>query len=120
MTDPKELGKKGEELATNYLREKGYHIHSRNYRFDRAEVDIIAEDNGFLVAVEVKTRYSPYLSDPALLVPVGKQKQIIRAADEFAKTSFPDKETRFDIIIVITNEKYTTIEHIVDAFYASL
>ncbi len=119
MIDPKELGKKGEDLAAQFLRELGYHIHIRNYRFDRAEVDIIAETDGFLVAVEVKTRVSAYLSDPALLVPIGKQKQIIRAADQFAKDAFPDKQTRFDIIIVITNEKYTTIEHIVDAFYAT-
>lgn len=118
MTDPKELGKKGEELAANFLKEKGYVIHSRNYRYNRAEVDIVAEQNGMLVAVEVKTRVSPYLSDPALLVPRSKQKQIILATDDFVKQNFPDKETRFDIIVVVTNEKYTTIDHVVDAFYA--
>jgi len=46
-----------------------------------------------------------------------KQRQIIKAADEFVKQVFPEKESRFDIIIVITNEQYTSIEHIEDAFY---
>ena len=116
-TNNKELGKKWELLSCDFLKKKGFKIHKVNYRFDRAEVDIVAEDKGMLVFVEVKTRVSAYLSDPALLVPIKKQKKIIKAADEFVKQVFPDKESRFDIIIVITNEQYTSIEHIEDAFY---
>ncbi|HRH65066.1 MAG TPA: YraN family protein [Bacteroidia bacterium] len=116
-TRDKELGKKGELLACEYLRKKGYLIHRQNYTFDRAEVDIVAEDQGMLVFVEVKTRISAFLSDPSLLVPIKKQKQVIKAADEFVKQVFPEKEGRFDILIVITNEQYTSIEHLVDAFY---
>lgn len=116
-TKDKELGRKGEMLACEYMRKHGYNILRQNYYFDHAEVDIVAEENGMLVFVEVKTRVSAYLSDPSLLVPVKKQKQIIKAADEYVKTEFPEKEGRFDIMIVITNEQYTSIEHIVDAFY---
>lgn len=116
-TTDKELGKKGELLACEYLRKKGYFIHRQNYRYDRAEVDIVAEDKGLMVFVEVKTRISAYLSDPALLVPIKKQRQIIKAADDYLKSFFPEKEGRFDIIVVITNEQYTSIEHIEDAYY---
>ena len=112
-----ELGKIGEELAAKHLLKNAYLIHSRNYVYDRAEVDIVAEENGMLVFVEVKTRMSAYLSDPSLLVSRKKQRQIIKASDNYAREFHPGKESRFDIILIITNDKYTALEHIVDAFY---
>ena len=51
-----ELGKKGERLAIDYLIKKGYAILDENWRFQKAEVDIIAQIKDTLVAVEVKTR----------------------------------------------------------------
>ena len=113
----KELGKIGEVMATKHLLEKGYTIHVNNYIYDRAEVDIVAEENGMLVFVEVKTRMSAYLSDPSLLISMKKQRQIIKASDNYAREFHPGKESRFDVIIIITNDKYTSVEHIVDAFY---
>jgi len=114
---PSELGIYGEGLAVNHLISKGYLIHTRNYKYDHAEVDIVAEDRGMLVFVEVKTRLSAYLSDPSLLISKKKQRQIIKVSDHYAREFHPEKESRFDIIMVITNEKYTSIEHIEDAFY---
>lgn len=117
---PKELGRIGEAMAAKHLLEKGYTIHSKNYIYDHAEVDIVAEENGMLVFVEVKTRMSAYLSDPSLLISRKKQRQIIKASDNFAREFHPGKESRFDVIIIITNDKYTSLEHIVDAFYPML
>lgn len=117
MVDPKELGKLGEQIATNDFLKKGYKILSRNFIYDHAEVDIICEYDGFIVFVEVKTRISPYLSDASLMVPVSKQKQIIKVADFYLKEFYPESEARFDIIVVVTNAEYTNLEHIVDAFY---
>ncbi len=117
MVSTKELGTIGESIACDTLRNKGYKILRRNYIFNKAEVDIIAEMDGKLIFVEVKTRISSYLTDPSLLVSLGKQKQIIRAADQYVKDFYPDREWRFDIMVVITNSEYTSIEHIVDAFY---
>ncbi len=115
--DKKELARKGEELAAAHLLSSGHKILRRNYRFDKAEVDIISEHEDQIVFTEVKTRISAYLSDPALLVPVSKQKQIIKVADQFLKVHYPEKEARFDIAVVITNSEYTNIDHIVDAYY---
>jgi putative endonuclease len=56
MAQHYDLGKKGEELAADHLLSKGYQILARNYRFEKAEVDILAKKSGFLVVVEVKTR----------------------------------------------------------------
>jgi putative endonuclease len=117
MVSTVELGKIGEGIACDHLKNKGYAILRRNYTFNRSEIDIIAEFEGRLIFVEVKTRISSYLSDPALMVSLGKQKQIIKAADQFVKDFYPEKEWRFDIMVVITNSEYTSIEHIQDAFY---
>ncbi|REJ82982.1 MAG: YraN family protein [Bacteroidetes bacterium] len=117
MMDAKELGKLGEEMAVSFLSEKAYEILFRNYIYDRAETDIVAKDGNEIVFIEVKSRMSAYLSDPALLVSRKKQNQIIKVADHVMKEHFPDHNFRFDIIIVITNNKYTSIEHIEEAFY---
>jgi putative endonuclease len=117
MVNTKELGDIGEQIACDDLIAKGYKILSRNYIFKKAEIDIIAVKEEQLIFIEVKTRVSSYLTDPSLLVSIAKQKQIIKAADQFVKELYPEKEWRFDIMIVITNSEYTSIEHIVDAFY---
>jgi putative endonuclease len=117
MIDAKELGKIGEKIAAEELATIGYRIITKNFYFGKNEVDIICEDDDKIVFVEVKTRVSNYLSDASLLVPVKKQKQIIKVADHFLKEYYPEKEARFDIMIVVTNSQYTKIEHIVDAFY---
>jgi len=116
----KELGKVGEEMAVKHLQQNGYVIYERNYTYDRAEVDIVAEQNGMLVFVEVKTRTSAYLSDPSLLISRKKQRQIIKASDNYAREVHPGKESRFDVIIIVTNSKYSSLEHIIDAFYPML
>lgn len=113
-----ELARKGEGLACDYLLKKGYTIVQRNYRIGQGELDIIARDQKDLVFVEVKTRESSFLTDPLQLVPLSKQKQVIRIANAYLKTLKTLERARFDIVIVIHNAQYTRIEHIVDAFYA--
>ena len=115
-----ELGKSVKNLACEMLRKKGYLIKKRNYRFDRAEVDIIAEKDKMIVFVEVKTRESDFLSDAAQMVPMKKQKQIIKAADAYLKEHDLDNEGRFDIVVAIVNSKYKKLDHIEDAFYPTL
>jgi len=61
MADIFDLGKKGEDLAADYLRKKGYRILKRNWRSGRNEVDIIADNNEYIVFVEVKTRSGIFL-----------------------------------------------------------
>src|SRR5271155_4145542 len=106
-----ELGKLGEELASEMLCKKGYVIRKRNYRFDGAEVDIIAEKDKMIVFVEVKTRESDFLSDAAQMVPMKKQRQIIKAADAYLKENDLDNEGRFDIVVAIVNSKYRKLDH---------
>jgi putative endonuclease len=120
MSEHNELGKIGEKMAAEHLRKKGYNILKQNYVFGKAEVDIVAEKNNQLVFVEVKTRQSSYLSDPEFMVPMKKQKQVIKAADAYIKEFDLDMESRFDIITIIVNNEYTKVDHLEDAFYPTL
>lgn len=111
------LGRKGEELATKHLTEKGFTILHRNYRIGQGELDIIARHGNMIVFVEVKTRESAFLTDPIQLVPLSKQRQIVRLANSFLKSCKSLEQGRFDIVIVVHNASYTRIEHVEDAFY---
>lgn len=118
--DPKELGKLGEQMAAEFLAEKGFEIIDRNFVFDKAEIDIVALYQNTMVFVEVKTRESDFMTDISQLIGRSKQKQIIKAADGYMKQSALNFEGRFDIILIVTNSKYTKIEHIEDAFYPTI
>jgi len=117
MSDKIEKGKKGEELALEYLKKEGYAILKQNYRAGHYEIDLIAEKDGFLVFVEVKFRKDKSLVEPEASVSRGKQRNIIAAANYYMQSIRTDKEARFDIIAIsISGGKYT-LNHIPDAFY---
>ena len=117
MAEHNELGKFGEEQALAYLQQHGYDILETNWTFQKAEIDIIAQDQNELVVVEVKTRASSYLAGPEDTVSKGKQKSIVTAANQYIIENEIDLETRFDIVSIILNEKETNIDHLIDAFY---
>ena len=64
MASHNQLGKKGEQLAVDFLIENGYDIVERNYRFNKAEVDIIAQKKDVLAIIEVKTRSTTDFGNP--------------------------------------------------------
>lgn len=117
LEHPDDIGIAGEQLACTHLTQKGYSILEKNWRAGRLEIDIIAEKNGLICFVEVKTRENRYAGDPALAVTRSKQKHVIKAADLYVKEKDLSHELRFDIIAVIMNRKEVSIEHIEDAFY---
>lgn len=113
-----ELGQQGEALAVAYLEEQGYTVLARNFRFDRAEIDIIARENaGELVMVEVKTRNSSVFGDPQQFVSRAKIRQLVKAADGYLQLMGLDDVVRFDIIAVLKNSSQEELTHIKDAFY---
>lgn len=116
MAQHNELGKKGEELAIEYLEKKGYLIVEKNYRYKKAEVDIIARKEAVLVVIEVKTRSSNYFGNPQDFVNPKKIKLLVMTIDNYVIEKDLDVETRFDIIAVLKNKENYTIQHIKDAF----
>jgi len=116
MASHNELGKKGEDLAVSYLLKHGYKIVVRNFRYQKAEVDIIARKKDVLAIIEVKTRSTPDFGNPQDFVK-GKQIQnLVKAVDFFVTEHNLDVEVRFDIIAIIKNPSGTKIEHLENAF----
>ncbi|TDQ06557.1 YraN family protein [Pedobacter metabolipauper] len=115
-----DLGRRGEEIARDYLLNLGYHIVKMNWRCGRAEVDVIANQDGKLIFVEVKTRTSVHYGQPEEFVDRKRERQL-----EFASGIYIDRvnhqgEIRFDIIaIVFENKDIYKINHIEDAFWPS-
>lgn len=112
-----ELGIFGEQLASNFLLKNGYEILERNFRFQKAEIDIIAKKGNELIIVEVKTRNSAFFGDPQDFVTTSKIKLLVKAANEYVVSNNLDIEVRFDIISVIKNKQVEQLEHFENAFY---
>jgi putative endonuclease len=117
MAQHNELGKKGEQLAVNYLLKNSYAIVARNYRFDKAEVDIIAKKKDILAIIEVKTRSTSDFGNPQDFVKPKQIQRLVKAVDEYVTVNELDVEVRFDIIAIVKKGKSYNIEHLENAFY---
>ncbi len=117
MAEHNELGEKGEQLAVDFLLKNNYKIIERNYRFDRAEVDIMAQKDDILAIVEVKTRSTTDFGNPQDFVKPKQIQNLVKAVDEYINENDLDLEVRFDIIAIVKKKKGFEIEHLENAFY---
>lgn len=117
MAEHNELGKKGEDLAVEYLQQKGYQILDRNWIFQKAEIDIIAQKDNILAVIEVKTRSSLDFGLPQDFVKQKKIQLLLKAINAYIEDSKIDYEIRFDIISVYKKNEVFEIEHLTDAFF---
>lgn len=117
MATHNELGNKGEEIAIDFLQKNNYKILETNWRFKKAEVDIIAIKKGVLAVVEVKTRSSNYFGDPQDFVNQKKIQLLVEAINEYVISKNLDVEVRFDIIAILKNQDKFEINHLKDAFF---
>ncbi len=117
MTLHHELGKAGELIAQKHLLNKDYAIIAVNYRIGRLEIDIIAEKDGQLIIVEVRTRSTDWYMQPEASVDWKKQRNLTQAALGYIRKHGWQGETRFDIIAVVASPDGTyRIDHFEDAF----
>jgi len=116
MSKKQEVGKTGENLAASYLQSEGYTLLARNWRWLKAEIDIIVQKENEIIFVEVKARYNDEYGNPEDFVSVKQQKMIINAAHEYIIQNDVDLEARFDIIGVLMNQE-GNLRHIEGAFY---
>jgi len=116
MADHNELGELGEKRAQEYLRSKGFNILHKNWQCGKLELDIVAEKEGQLVVVEVKTRSTETFEHPQEAITNRKIRNIINATHDYIFQFDWQGETRFDVISVIPHGSDFTIEHIEDAF----
>ena len=112
------LGTEGEMAAANWLKERGYTIRHCNWRSGHKELDIVAEKDGLLVVVEVKTRNSTLYGNPETAVTDRKIRNIVASTDAYLRMFNIDLPVRFDVITITDNGGAFHIEHIPEAFFS--
>lgn len=113
MDAKQELGKIGEEYATQYLIEKGYQIIQRNFQCRQGEIDIIAKEGKEYVFIEVKTRQNFHYGRPVEAVTKEKQKHIWKVAKYYLYTHHLENQfVRFDVIEILKKREKFYLNHI--------
>jgi putative endonuclease len=118
-TNRQNLGRTGEDLAVNYLQQKGFRILDRNFRIGKAEIDIIALEQEELIIVEVKSVCTIRYGYGEEHISEKKKRMLIRAAYGYLNL-FPTltgKNLRFDVLIVNFDCYPATIKHYRGAFW---
>ncbi len=129
LTDKQITGRLGEDAAVKYLKKNGYCIKDRNIHVSRNEIDIIAEDQEYIVFVEVKTRslarYGSFgkFGSAGRAVDSQKRKNTVEAATSYLREHFSEKTPRIDVIEVYVGrggsaDRVIDINHIRNAFDA--
>lgn len=113
-----EVGLRGEKLALQFLRQKGYKILERNYRKKFGEVDIIALHQRVVVFIEVKTRRTKRYGSPFEAVGQHKQRQLVKIAQDYLiAKDLSDAPARFDVVGVdLSNDLKPQVDIITNAF----
>ncbi|MDA3901478.1 MAG: YraN family protein [Spirochaetes bacterium] len=108
MDDRHGKGDQGEDRAELFLKEQGFSIITRNYRFGRyAEIDIIAQKDKLLLFVEVRSRYSDSMGGALYSIRPTKLKRIRKCAESYLAFVYPPNneiECRFDLIAIDCGE----------------
>ena len=116
MAKHNKLGKDGELIAFMVLQRDGFAILETNWRFQKAEVDVIAQKDGFLIFIEVKTRGSKKFGNPSDSIDKKKISLYKDAVEGYLEQYPSELEVRFDVVNIIIGKDETEIEHIPNAF----
>lgn len=117
MAEHNQLGKQGEQKAIAFLKKNQFEILETNWRWQKAEVDIIACKDNTIIFIEVKTRSTSFFGEPEEQVTLKKQQLLAEAADYYINHHNLNLPVRFDIISIIKEKNTFTLRHIEDAFY---
>ena len=116
MAKHNKLGKEGELIAFMFLQKENFRILKTNWRYQKAEVDIIAQKDDFLVFIEVKTRGSKKFGKPEEAIDKKKVALYKDAAEGYLEQYPSEVEIRFDVISIVIAKDGTQIEYFPDAF----
>lgn len=98
------IGKRGEELACVFLEKAGFTVKERNFHVSHDEIDIIAENEKYIIFVEVKTRAQTAVNmrygRPCMAVNYAKKQKMLRAVSEYLRRYRPEKSPRIDVVEV--------------------
>lgn len=115
---PHELGALGERIAEEHLVNMGYQILARNWRWRTGEIDLVAEQNGEVVFVEVKSRRSKTFGSPEESITRAKQRKLIQTANAYlGSVNRYNASWRIDVVAIDMDRdgQVTRLEHIISA-----
>ena len=115
------MGSRGEDMAVDFLKKKGYKIIERNFQHNKYELDIVCQDENELVIVEVKTVRVPEFGSGEARISTKKQKAIFSASYAFLdrRPRFAGMDVRFDVVCVKLNCYPAKLNHYKAAFWQS-
>ena len=107
----KATGEMGERVAEDYLVQKGWQVVLRNFRTRYGEIDLIMQDKGVLVFVEVKTKKGLDFGTPEEMFTQAKQRQVRRMAEVYLRGQ--EAACRIDLVAIQFSDDYgeTVIKH---------
>ncbi|MGB3468044.1 MAG: YraN family protein [Cyclobacteriaceae bacterium] len=111
--DRKIIGENGEKQAFDYLVAKGYEVLEQNYRYRKAEIDLICLYRDTLIFVEVKKRRNNEYGYPEDFVSNAQKRLIMNASDHYIHAINWQRNIRYDIIAITGSE----LLHLEDVFY---
>ena len=116
MKKAHEIGRQGEAIDLHFLACNKHNILERNWRWQKAEIDIISQDEKTLVFVEVKTRSTERYGQPKEFVSIRKVALMKEAAEAYLEINELELELRFDIISIVLKNETPKIEHLENVF----
>jgi putative endonuclease len=112
------IGTNGEQIAADFLENKGYRILCKNWRAGKKEIDIVADDKGVLVIADIKTRSSYDFAFPEEMVDKRKQQNLKAAAAVYADENRQYRDIRYDVVSILMEAgSPKEIVHFQEAFY---
>ena len=117
MRTKREKGQKGEQIAWNYLKGKGYEMVHQNLRVGHREIDLVVRKDEWMVFVEVKLRSTDFFGPPETMISRKQERNIIEASDIYLKRIDWQGKARFDVVAIIRKKTETRILYIEDAFW---
>jgi putative endonuclease len=116
-TATQELGELGERVAARWLRRRGWRIVASRFRSGHRDIDLVAEREGTVSFVEVKTRRGERFGGPVGAVGWRKQRELTRSAHVWMdRHGAADRTYRFDVIGVVIRGESVRVRHVENAF----
>lgn len=105
------VGRLGERYAEEFLKNLGYKILERNYHSRFGEIDLIAEENGTVIFVEVKLRSGSEFGTPLEAITQKKLSKMIKTS-QFYMLKNPNQNIRYDAIELMMKQEDISVEHV--------
>jgi len=116
MAHNNDFGKKAEDEAVKFLIQNDFYIMERNWRYGKAEIDIIAKKENKIHIIEVKARTSEKVTSPEEAINSKKIKLILSATDAYTSIFDEDLDVQFDVISILYINEHFHLKYIEDAF----